>query len=451
MKRVDMRGMTSGRPLTQGMVLLLLGVGFAAQCAKPANAQENTPQSLFNRPTLTGDWGGLRTKIESSGITPFARYTGQFADAFAGGRRQGAGAANQLSFGFNADMEKLAGIEGGTLHVTFNQRFGRSVVDDYTDAGAVDRMQAQGIYGSGENFRLSVLEYQQALFNGRLNLRLGFFPVGDAFADSLLLCDFSNVSFCAHSQILPADSGWTDYPTAKLGGVAKVGLTAHTYASIGVFDADDNNREYSSKSGLRVTADGSTGTLIPWEFGYDSALGAAHMAGHYKLGGWYDTSDRPVQGESPIHGVTPKDKGRYGVYLVVDQMVWNFAPHTGRGLILFGQAAIADRRTALFSNSLTAGFIARGIWASRPTDYLAVGYTRGAINDATISRAERSNPHGRYANHEAVLEVGYGMHLTPWLLVYPNLQYFQHPGAFGLPKTPISNAYIGEIETKVNF
>jgi porin len=105
----------------------------------------------------------------------------------------------------------------------------------------------------------------------------------------------------------------------------------------------------------------------------------------------------------------------------------------------------------LFSTSVEAGFIARGVMASRPADYLAVGYTRGAVNDASISLALKRNPHGNYANNEAVLEVGYGMSVTPWLLLYPDLQYVQNPDAFALPKARISNAYIAEIETKVKF
>ena len=438
-------------------VPLALSVALALAAPRPAAAQEDNAkpagnsQTLWDRSTLTGNWGGLRTQLESFGITPFAEYTGQFADAFAGGKRQGAGVASQLSFGFDADLAKIVDLQGATLHVTFNLRAGRSVLDDYTDGGAVDKLQAQGIYGSGENLRLSLLEYEQALFNKRLNLRFGFFPVGDSFGDSLILCDFSNVSFCAHPQILPADSGWTDYPTAKLGGVVKVNLLDNLYVSAGVFDADDLNKEYLHQNGLRITSDGSTGTLIPYEIGYTSSLGASRLIGHYKLGGWYDTSDSPVLGEAAVDGVTPEDKGRYGTYLFIDQMVWKFQPGTERGLILFGQAAIADRRTALFSTSVEAGFIARGVMASRPADYLAVGYTRGAVNDASISLALKRNPHGNYANNEAVLEVGYGMSVTPWLLLYPDLQYVQNPDAFALPKARISNAYIAEIETKVKF
>jgi porin len=431
--------------------LLVLGTVLALALAPGAEAQTDNTQSIWTRPTMTGNWGGARTDLESFGITPDVQYTGQFADAFAGGEHQGAGVASQLSFGFKADMDKLVGLQGGSLNVTFNLRFGRSVLDDYTDGGLVDKLQAQGMYGSGENLRVSRLEYQQDLFQKVLQLRLGFFPVGDAFGDSELLCDFSNVSFCAHPQILPADSGWTDYPTGKLGGVFKVNLPHHFYITSGIFDADDLNKEYLHQNGLRLTADDSTGMLIPYEIGYVSSLGAAHMVGHYKLGGWYDTSSSPIQGEAAVNGITPEGNGRYGTYLFIDQMVWSFEPQTNRGLILFGQAAIADRRTALFTNSLEAGFIVRGAFASRPTDYLAVGYTRGQVNDSTISLALTKKPHADYANHEAVLEVGYGVNITPWFLLYPNLQYVQNPAAFNLPNNRIPNAYIGEIETRIKF
>jgi porin len=419
--------------------------------AHGAHAQSVNTDSIWTRPTLTGDWGGARTRLEDWGITPEAQYTGQFADAFAGGLNQGIGAASQLEFGFDADLKKLVGLKGGTFVVTFNLRAGRSVLDDYVEGGLVDKMQAQGIYGAGEDIRASRIEYQQKLFNDKLFLRLGFFPVGDAFADSEVLCDFANVSFCAHPQILPADSGWTDYPTGKLGGVAKINLTHNLYITAGVFDADDLNKEYQHQNGTSLSAADSTGTLVPYEIGYTSSIGPNDMVGHYKFGGWYDTSSSPVLGAPAVHGVTPEDSGRYGNYLFVDQMVWSFQQHTERGLILFGQAAIGDKRTAPYANSLAGGFIVRGPFASRPTDYLDVGYTRSSVNPSEITLALVKNPHGNYANYESVLEAGYGIYATPWLLVYPNMQYFQNPGAFSLPKKRIPNAYIAEIETRIKF
>lgn len=46
-------------------------------------------------------------------------------------------------------------------------------------------------------------------------------------------------------------------------------------------------------------------------------------------------------------------------------------------------------------------------------------------------------------------ELGYGIQMTPWLLVHPNVQYIVDPGAFVFKHVP--NAWVFGAQTKIVF
>jgi porin len=118
--------------------------GAAAQgFAGAAHTQSSTLDSLLTGPTMTDDWNGGRSRLEDAGLTFNGGYVGEFADAFSGGNRQGNGYAQQLGIGVDADLARLFGLEGGTLHIDFSQRQGRSVSSDFIG----NELAAQEIYG----------------------------------------------------------------------------------------------------------------------------------------------------------------------------------------------------------------------------------------------------------------------------------------------------------------
>ncbi len=61
-----------------------------------------------------------------NGISMVLNYTGEFAANPSGGIRQGSAYAGQIAFGLDADLGRLAGIDGGSVHTVVTQRHGRS-------------------------------------------------------------------------------------------------------------------------------------------------------------------------------------------------------------------------------------------------------------------------------------------------------------------------------------
>lgn len=400
-------------------------------------------QNWLTWPTMTGDWGGLRTRLERDGINLRASYIGNSAYNFSGGKRIGGDYADQFAFGADVDMDKVAGLTGGTFHVTLNARTGRNATADYVG----NRINVQEIYGDGENFRLAELDYEQSLFNGIVNLKGGWVIMGDDFAKTPILCDFENDAFCAHPQSLPNNSGWADYPAGHWGGRIRVNLPDNFYAETGVFDVNPSDALH--ENGFKLSLQGSTGAIIPVEFGKTVALGSSGLPGHYKIGGYFDSS-------SAVDPANPRASfsGRYGGYILADQMIWRFEPGTDRGLIVVLDGTLSDKRTSPMPAYIVAALVIQGPFASRPHDFINIGYVRdwvnsNAINQQTAMLVAQGIADPNLSLGENIVEVGYGIQATPWMQLHPNLQFIGNPGAFSYKH--LANAWVFGSEVKVTF
>ena len=420
----------------------LTGVGNLPSEPPPTISLGQAFEDWLTQPTMTGNWGGLRTKLSEEGFDFNASYIGEYAYNFSGGRRTGDDYAQQWTWGMNVDMGKVAGLTGGTFHLKFNQTQGRSTRADFIG----NRLSVQTIFGA-ENLRVTALSYEQNLFGNTLDLKAGYLVMGDDFAVTRLLCLFENVAFCAHPQSLPNDSGWTDYPNSRWGGVAIVNLPDGIYAETAIQDV---NPTYAlHQNGLKFSLQGSTGVLFAQEFGKTVQLGPAFLPGHYKIGGYYDTSSVP--GIANPHLTY---SGRYGGYAVADQMVCSFEPGTNRGLIVVANATVNDKRTSQIGPYFTAALIAQGPFAARPRDSIGIGYVRDFVNRNLIQRETTElkaegvlNPD--LALGENILEIAYGLQVTPWMAIHPNVQYIGNPGAFTF--THIPNAWVFGVHVGLIF
>ncbi|MCB8876418.1 carbohydrate porin [Acidisoma silvae] len=416
----------------------------AVAAAQPASVSLGSAWDDFlTRPTLTGNWGGLRTRLVHDGVTFNWSYVGEFAGNVAGGKRRGSDYAQQWTAATVFDLAKMSPTLTGKVTVTFNAREGRGSSPDFIG----NKLGVQEVYGAGEDVRLSELSYERDLLNHLLSVKGGYYAMGNDFAGTPILCSFQNTGFCAHPISLPSNSGWSDYPTPKWGGRIRVNLPGGTAIETGIFEVNPTYADYGE--GFKVSLSGSTGALIPVQIDQHFNLGTAGLPGHVMLGGYYDTSDAtdPANASVTYHG-------RYGGYIEADQMVWRFQPGTGRGLIAILEGTKSDVRTATMPGYVIAALVAKGPLASRPNDFVGIGMVRAWANGNLIAKNEvaaqaESDADPDYALGEEVAELSYGVQVTPWLLLHPNLQYVVDPGAFTFKHTP--NAWVLGMQTKITF
>lgn len=424
-----------------------------AQKSAPYARQTTKQQNGFMaRSTLTGNWGGLRTRLKNDGVDLHAGYDGEYARSLSGGEHGGGDDAytQQLSFGADFDMAKLAGWRGASFHLQLNYRQGDSLAEDSIGGS---HTSVQQVFGAGQNFRMVNLSYTQKFADDRFETQIGFYPLGNEFAHFAPLCKFQSGTVCGHLKNLPSSSGWNDYPTGQWGGRLQWNISDNAYAEVGVFEV---NPTYGTPNhGFKMDFQGATGAIIPVEFSYKTNFDGGTLPGRYKIGGYYDTSDAP----DVVHSDQTHD-GRYGGYVLASQMLVSFDGTSRRGLEAFAGAGVSDTDSAVFSNTEVGGVIVKGPFAARPDDFISLGYFREGVNHRKVSaeealRAQQNSPLPGLTNFQGLpdgveaMEVGYGLQATPWLRIRPNVQYLHNPGAFVYHHIP-DNWTFG-LETKIKL
>lgn len=380
---------------------------------------------------MTGNWGGIRTRLEETGIQPRGHYASESAYNPSGGIDQAARYTQQIDFGANLDLDRLAGIRGGKVAITFAHRSGDSLS---ADALGNNKFAVQEVFGGGEILRLVELHYQQKLVDGKLLFDIGWSPLGGNFATSPIYCSrFQSLATCGTLQL--DNFNWQNWPFAQWGAMVRFQPRPGYYVSAGVYQVNANH----ATEGFDLGFSGD-GVIVPFEVGWFPG-GGSGLPGEYKLGGYYDSSTtddvlRDINGSSA--GLTGEPfathSDRWGVYALATQMVYREPSEEKRGLTLFAMATTSDPMTRTF-RFFYAGAFYKGTFAHRDDDFVSLLYAHGNFNDRLTQYQKDVNSVSPGAvgiqTDESVVEVDYGIQVAPWLQVRPNLQYIIRPGGTG--------------------
>lgn len=370
-------------------------------------------QTVDVPPTLSGEWGGVRTDLRAAGVDLTVGYTSETGWNFSGGDRQRVRDSGQLAVGATLDAEKLLGIAGGTFQATLTYRHGEELGPA---AGLGLLQQALEVYGRGQTWRLTQVWYEQVFARGVADVKFGRMTVGEDFA--VAPCDFMNLTFCGAQPGNIVGDYWYNWPVSQWGGLLRL-KDDDRYVQVGMYEVNPRNL-------LRNVFDwwgrGATGVLIPIEFGMTPAVNG--LPGEYRLGGWYDTSG----GDDLALGAPLHRSGRYGMYVVAQQQLTGTADgaNTTSGLTVSLRFSQADTRTALLDNQLTLGLTYMGAFAARPKD--VIGFAVGRTHVNPRGQEFSPIPQALQPTAEYVGELYYGFNIAGWLTLRPNLQYVVHPG-----------------------
>jgi porin len=387
---------------------------------------------------LLGNWGGLRSQLEEAGITPRWSLITDVAGNPTGGRSQGATQASSTELSLFFDLDRIAGLKGGSVFASFSQRWGNRLSTNYVG----NIFSEQQIYGF-ETFRVIDISYQQKLVDGRVEFRVGRFAATDDFLDSAYNYGFMSNTFCGNPFGILLDApGMTAY-TGTWAALGKVKPTKRTHVMTAIYNGDPNIRE-NKYHGLNLSMHGPFFAM--WEVGYqvNGLPGDSQRLGNYKFGGWYDHATL-TDFESGV-----RKRGSWGYYGLFDQVLIPFGtPGSNRGFGIFGSVTIApDSHVQQLPLYFTAGLSARGLTDARPRDAISLGVATGYFSDA-LQRAQRNGllvpPEGGVQDHETVVELTYRIDFRKGaFFVQPDFQYIIRPGGTGrLADAPVFGAQLG--------
>jgi porin len=433
------------RLLLHALVLLLI-------CAPAAFGQQQKSNDTFEDPTarvlqlvlpsdhLFGDWAGLRPKLEEAGITPRLIFITDLAGNPSGGRSQGETAPGSVELSLFFDLDKIFGLNGGSIFASFSERWGKSLSATYI--GNV--FSTQQIFGF-QTFRVIDVSYQQKLFDDRVELRLGRFATADDFLVSAYNSGFVSNAFCGNPfGILLDTQGMTAY-TGTWAALVKLKPTARSYVMAAVYNGDPTIRA-NKYHGVDLSLNGPLFVISEVGYQINGLPGDNQLLGNYKLGAWYDDAQF-TNFESGA-----KIRGSWGFYGLFDQVLVLFgSPGSNRGLGIFGSVTVAPdpdiQQLPLF---VTAGVSARGIFDVRPRDALSFGVASGYFSKE-LRRAQQKGlvpgpPGGQ--DYETVIELTYRFDFRKGaVFIQPDLQYIIQPGGTGR----LNNALVLGAQLGINF
>lgn len=382
------------------------------------NVDTGKPPHEWQR--ATDDWFGARPWLDDRGITFQASVAMEYAKNLRGGvSTNGSDFRHLFNANLTLDTDKLVGLPGGTLFVSFQNQGG----DGAADSGA-----AQNVSNLDADGRTQVSEvwYEQVLFGGTVRVKAGKVDANTEFASAKNAGEFLNSSMGYSPTIL----GIPTYPDPAFGLNVFVNPTDHLYAGVGVYDGAAQEGVPTGSHGP-ATLFGDPGDLFfIAEGGLKWSL-AGGRDGRAGFGGWHHTGtfDR-------FDGGT--ESGTSGAYFVADQTVWRENPDVesdAQGVGVYVQYGYADPSVSLFHHHVGAGFSWKGAVPGRDDDVFGVG----------LSYVRFAGGAGLDHDGELATEAFYKFQLTPWVSVKPDLQYIHNPAAGR------SDALVATVRAVVDF
>ena len=439
--------------------LRLLGglgaMGFAL-CAHATPALERDSSWML------GDWGGTRTALSEQGYDFKIDYTGETGSNLHGGydHHRTTRYSGQFGFGSHLDLDKILGWDHAEFQLTLTERHGDNISNDRINDPRVGGFtSAQEVWGRGQTWRLTQMWYQQKFFDQTLDIKAGRFGQGEDF--NSFPCDFQNLAFCGSQVGNWAGDIWYNWPVSQWALRVKYHLTPQLYAQVGAYEQNPSNLDRGN--GFKLSGSGTQGAVLPVELVWTPALNS--LPGEYRAGYYYSNANaRDVYQDS--HGQPAALSGesyrsassKHGFWLGAQQQLTSRASDRSRGLNVFANATLHDKKTNAIDNYVQAGVVYKGLFDARTKDDIGFALARVHVNPAYRKNAQAQNRARVVADYddarylppqdtEYSAELYYGIHLANWLTVRPNLQYIRHPGGV----SRVDDALIGGVKIQSSF
>lgn len=444
-----------------GNTRLFCQLSAAAVLVMSANAMADEAFSADSK-WMTGDWGGERTKLIEQGIDIKADYVGEVGANLHGGYNNNKTArySDQFGLGVALDLQKLWGWDNTQAKIQLTNRNGENISNDRIgDPRAGTLSSSQEVYGRGHMVRLTQLYIQHQFLDGKLDVKAGYFGEGEDF--NTFPCEFQNLAFCGSQVGNWATNIWYNWPVSQAALRVKYNITPEFYAQIGAYNQNPSQLEHGN--GFKLNGSGTKGTVLPVELVWSPKVN--NLPGEYRIG-YYKSSAPAPDLRQDINGQDAATTGqpyrmhdsKHGYWLVVQQQLTTHNGDASRGLNVAANATFHDKATNIVDNYQSLMFVYKGPFDARPKDDIGIGFARIHVNDQVKKNAELANVANDVTNYDSLsysplrdteynYELNYGIHVTNWLTVRPNLQYITHPG--GVDK--VDNALVAGLKIQSVF
>jgi len=367
-----------------------------------------------SRNYMTGDWGGLRSRLVDLGITPIARYYTTVLGNPVGGEKKGVQYAGLLNAYLKFDLEKLLSIKRTKFIISGSWASGRSLSEK--DIG--NFFTASEVF-SGRSVLLYQLFFESELMENVLRVAVGRMGIADEFSTSEIFYNYVNTAIDGNPiSLLINDEAFFVDPQASWAVRLRAKPVKSFQIMAGVYNS---NPAVGRDSAHGVDFSFRKGVILISEFGYIRNQGSTSkgLPGSYKFGAFYDTRKfKELSNESKTQ------RGNYGFYWIFEQMVYRETLEDDQGFTPWVALTLSpDENINTFPFFISGGFVYGGLFPNRNDDNTAFGFAYGSLSDDLDNK-----------DYELMLELTHTFQATPWLQIQPDMQWIVHPdGSSDIP------------------
>jgi len=300
---------------------------------------------------------------------------------------------DNLDLQFEFDFESMGLWAGGTGFVYFLSNSGADISTYIGDMQVTSNIEAN------TSSRLYEFWYNQALWDGRLELLIGFHDLNSEFYTNDCSGLFNNSSFGIGADVA-ANVPVSIFNLTALGFRVNYQLLDNLNLRAAIYDGDPGDPDVDK--GLNIDWDSDQGLMNIAEAQYTMKSRRGLNPSIWRMGTWYHSAEF----ESLNNDIVEAISGNYGTYLSID------LPLSARmtGFFQGGFAASDRSQVPMYAGY---GINLLPFKASRPDDTIGVGVAAAQINGAE--------------HWEMTYEGIWSIQVTDWFTLKSDVQYITRP------------------------
>jgi porin len=394
--------MNAARIATFCVIAIVVTIGVS-------RAQDEGP--WWDWSTIDGNWGGFRQALADRGLVFFGTTLVDLQGNVSGGERRAFAPADASLVAADADLQKLAGLDGLLFHAEFVANAG-----EHLSTKSIGNILQVATAFAQPGYYLGQMYAQQKLFADVLTLQLGRMTTANNFASLPVFNDYVSYAINPIPISLTNDTLYfSSLPSVEWAAAGTLASSESITTAAGVYRSNlSSGLPRVSQHGIDFSFSGSGGPMEVGQVSYNYSEGRddTGLPGTYYFGGFYSGADyKTLSGDETR-------RGNYGFYFEAQQMIYRYGGSGSDigltpwvGITFSPQQSINQLR--LF---VLAGAVYQGLIPGRGDDNLALGYYYGKLSNSLPS-----------GSGEKVIELDYTWWETPWLGIRPDLQYVFNP------------------------
>lgn len=384
---------------------------------------------------LTGDWGGRRAKLLQDGLEIGFANTGDVLLVRQGDTVDEVTYTNLFEAGFAFDMEKLAGLSGGSAYIWTVATSG----DDPADL--IGTIHAPSNIAAPDAWRLLDAWYEQSAYDDRLGVLVGFYSVDSEFDLKGTVSVFAGGSHGTGLDLSETGlNGPSIFPVTSFGTRIRWQFTDTVKARLAILDGVPGNPDDPTVT-ARFSFSSDEGVFTIGELDYEFRTDDKFR--RFVLGAWHYTTKFDDLLDTQSDGSPVIRNGSGGIYGFGEWLAFREPGTTDQGLAGVFRLGVADEDVNQIAGFYGLGIVYRGLFPTRDRDTLGFGFSTGVNGDKFRQAAVLAG--APVAERETEWLLVYSLQVNRWLRLQPIYQYYVNPGTD--PTAP--NARVGGVRIQV--